>query len=84
MTMSTLTTTLPATFDQTLERVCGEFLEMPGLRITCRQAQRLWGLDECTCRQLLESLVESRFLCHRGEDAYGRLTEGRVSIPRRV
>jgi hypothetical protein len=26
-----------------LHRVYGEFLEMPGLRLTCQQAQRLWG-----------------------------------------
>ena len=84
MTTNTHTPALSATFDQTLERVCGEFLEMPGLQITCRQAQRLWGLDEHTCRQLLESLVEARFLCRRGEDGYARLTDGRVPFPRRA
>jgi hypothetical protein len=28
-----------------LRRVKGEYLEMPGLRLTPAQAQRLWGLD---------------------------------------
>ena len=31
-----------------VHRVRGEFLEMPGLRLTRAQAQRLWGLDEET------------------------------------
>ena len=57
-------------------RVWSEFLEMPGLRLTRRQAQRLWGLDEATCAQILECLVEARFLCRVGVDQYGRLTEG--------
>ena len=31
--------------DQMLQRIQGEFVEMPGLRLTAAQAQRLWGLD---------------------------------------
>ena len=46
-----------------LRRVYGEFLEMPGLRLTCQQAQRLWALDERTCAELLEFLVDAKFLC---------------------
>jgi hypothetical protein len=70
------------TNDQTLQRICGEFLEMPGLQLTCRQAQRLWGLDEHLCLQLLELLVEAKFLCRRGHDSYARLTDGQVEVPR--
>ena len=29
-----------------VRRVRGEFLEMPGLRLTAQQARRLWRLDE--------------------------------------
>jgi hypothetical protein len=66
--------------DQLVQRVCAEFLEMPGLHLSCRQAQRLWGLDERTCRGLLEYLVEQRFLsCDH--DCYSRLTEGPVTLP---
>ena len=32
-----------------LRRIRGEYLEMPGLRLTSVQAQRLWGLDARTC-----------------------------------
>jgi len=35
--------------DEVLRRVQGEFLEMPGLRLTGAQARRLWGLDADVC-----------------------------------
>ena len=62
--------------DRLLQRVCGEFLEMPGLRLTCKQAQRLWGLDEPTCRELLEYLVDAEFLRHSGPGMYARTSDG--------
>jgi hypothetical protein len=68
--------------DALLHRVYSEFLEMPGLRLTCRQAQRLWGLDELTCLRLLESLVDARFLCRLPHGMYARLSEGRLTHPR--
>lgn len=58
-----------------LRRVYGEFLEMPGLRLTCPQAQRLWGLDERTCRTLLNSLVDLKFLYNPRHGVYARLTD---------
>jgi hypothetical protein len=61
-----------------LQRVYSEFLEMPGLRLTCQQAQRLWGLDERTCLTLLEFLVDAKFLCRPGHGMYTRLTDGHV------
>ena len=45
-----------------LRRIQGEFMEMPGLRLTCRQAQRLWNLDQLVCESLLAALVDVRFL----------------------
>ena len=73
---------LPAVVtDQMLCRACSEYLEMPGLRLTRKQAQRLWGLDEATCAQLLEFLVESVFLRRSGADCYVRRSEGAESFP---
>ena len=69
-------------FDRMLQRVCGEFLEMPGLRLTCKQAQRLWGLDEPTCRELLEYLVDAKFLRHVGPGMYARTSDGVAECPR--
>ena len=45
-----------------LERVRGEFNEMPGLRLTPEQAARLWGLEPRTCREVLAQLVSASFL----------------------
>jgi hypothetical protein len=62
--------------EQILNRIRSEFLEMPGLRLTRPQAQRLWAMDEQTCREVLDSLTDARFL-QRGDDgAYARLVEG--------
>ena len=69
------------TRDAMLRRIRGEYLEMPGLRLTRQQAQRLWGLDEPTCAQLLDSLAEAKFLHRKDDGTYGRLTDGAVAAP---
>ena len=75
---------LPAVVtDQMLCRVCSEYLEMPGLRLTRKQAQRLWGLDEATCAYLLEFLVENAFLQRSGADSYVRRSAGAEPFPAR-
>jgi hypothetical protein len=43
-------------------RVRGEYVEMPGLRVTLEQACRLWQVDVSTCETLLEHLVRAGFL----------------------
>jgi hypothetical protein len=45
-----------------VERIRGEFREMPGLQLTLAQAQRLFGLDPTACRQVIEALVDASFL----------------------
>jgi hypothetical protein len=55
-----------------VERVRGEYLEMPGLSLTERQAQRLWQLEEEACRRLFEALVESGFLRQTSRGGYVR------------
>ena len=45
-----------------VDRVRGEFNEMPGLRLTPEQAARLWGLDQRACSEVLRTLVSSSFL----------------------
>ena len=64
-----------------LYRICSEFAEMPGLQLTVKQAQRLWGLDEPTCVQMLNMLVDARFLRRAEGDKYGRTTDGPVDFP---
>ncbi|RPJ79122.1 MAG: hypothetical protein EHM13_13790 [Acidobacteria bacterium] len=53
----------------TLQRVRAEFLEMPGLKLTVPQAQRLWGVDRSTCEALIEELTASRFLARTRDGA---------------
>ena len=43
-------------------RIRAEFLEMPGLRLTVTQAARLWGIDEGSCRRVIDALIGSSFL----------------------
>jgi hypothetical protein len=45
-----------------VERVRGEFNEMPGLQLTIAQAARLWGMDLRACRDVIDALVDTAFL----------------------
>lgn len=45
-----------------VDRIRGEFLEMPGLQLTLPQAAKLWGLEPVACRDVVDVLVESSFL----------------------
>jgi hypothetical protein len=68
--------------DALLNRIRGEFLEMPGLRLTRQQAQRLYGLEAALCQRALDRLVELEFLCVKSNGTYGRLSEGVQSARR--
>ena len=61
------------TTDEMLRRVRGEFLEMPGLRLTEAQARRLWGLDEAVCGAVLGSLLDAKFLFRTRDGAFMRI-----------
>jgi hypothetical protein len=71
--------TCDASPDPLLQRVCNEYLEMPGLQLTRRQAQRLWGLDEMTCHRVLDILVEAKFLRRTAHGGYARTSDGPVA-----
>lgn len=58
--------------DDVFRRVQGEFLEMPGLRLTEPQARRLWNLDQKACESLLGALVEEKFLFRTRDGAFMR------------
>ena len=62
--------------DAMVQRIRGEYLEMPGLSLTERQAQRLWHLDPDVCRSLLNALVESGFLRQTTRGGYVRANVG--------
>jgi hypothetical protein len=55
-----------------LRRIQAEFREMPGLRLTPAQAQRLWNLTRGTCDAALSYLVDHRFLFRTTDGAFIR------------
>jgi hypothetical protein len=53
-----------------VRRIRSEFREIPGLRLTSAQAERLWGLDRVTCDAVVRHLTDTRVL--------GRSVDGRI------
>jgi hypothetical protein len=49
-------------FAAVVDRVRGEFVEMPGLELTLAQAVRLWTLGADDCRFVIDALVDVGFL----------------------
>ena len=45
-----------------LDRIQGEYLELPDLRLTEGEARRLWDIDPTTCDALFGALVDVSFL----------------------
>jgi hypothetical protein len=72
-------TTLP--YQQAFERIRAEFLEMPGMRLTPEQVERLSGVESAICKCVLDDLVSAGFLCTSANGSYGRLSGTSVSQP---
>ncbi len=49
-----------------------EFAELPAMRLTLAQAQRLWSLEADLCRDVLAALVRDRFLVCTADGCYCR------------
>jgi hypothetical protein len=45
---------------------------MPGLALDRERARRLWQVDRALCGELLESLVQARFLKRKSNGRYVR------------
>jgi hypothetical protein len=65
-----------------LNRIRAEYLEMPGLRLTFQQMQRLFGIERTVCQTVLDSLVGAWFLCAKLDGHYALSTEGEIPHPR--
>ncbi len=63
--------------DDIVRRIQGEFLEMPGLRLTEPQARRLWALEPSLCSAVLAELIDDGFLLRTREGAFVRVDVGR-------
>jgi len=71
------------TIPNVLTRLRAEYLEMPGLRLTAEQVQRLCGIERIVCQSVLDALVDANFLCAKSDGTYARSTDGeRFSRPR--
>jgi hypothetical protein len=55
-----------------LMRIRGEFREMPGLRLTLRQAMRLFSLDALSCDIALRTLIEEGYLARTRQGSFIR------------
>lgn len=55
-----------------LHLIRAEYLEIPGLQLTKKQAERLWGLDSITCDAALDALVDVKFLRRTRHGGYAR------------
>jgi hypothetical protein len=60
-----------ASRDRLVHRVHAEFEELPGLRLTCRQAQRLFGLRPDICERVFAMLVGEQSLTRGPDERYG-------------
>jgi DNA-binding IclR family transcriptional regulator len=67
---------------RTLERLRAEFLEMPGLRLTLEQVQRLCGVEPTMCQAILDAMVDAKFLRRKPDGTYARLSDGELSHQR--
>ena len=68
-------TRLKSAIAELIVRVQGEYREMPGLKLTELQAQRLWGLDDGTCASVLTALVQRQFLRRTAAGTYLRMSD---------
>ena len=64
------------TEEDVLRRIQAEYREMPGLKLTPAQAQRLWNLSRATCDAALSYLVDCRFLFRTADGAFIRIDSG--------
>jgi hypothetical protein len=74
--MTAMHTSQSSSLEVHVRRIHGEYLEMPGLRLTHAQAERLWGLDTGLCADVLQVLVETGFLRRTDTGQYVRVTDG--------
>ena len=66
-----------------VRRIRCEYLEMPGLRVTAPQAQRLFGLDAITCDEVLACLLQSGFLSYTVDGMFKLTQPGDQVAPAR-
>ena len=56
--------------DELIDRVRGEYFEMPGMRLTIAQACRLWQMDATTCGAVFALLLAEGVLSRCPDGTY--------------
>ena len=68
--------------EEAVELIQMEYAEMPELKLTFWQAQRLWNLSDELCQRALAALVGSGFLARTSEGAYVHSASSRTGVAR--
>jgi hypothetical protein len=68
--------------DEAVQLIQMEYAEMPGMRLTFCQAQRLWNLSDELCQRALATLTGSGFLARTPDGAYVRSGASPISVER--
>jgi hypothetical protein len=61
-----------ADVESALDAILGGYAHMPGLRLTCAQACRLYSLSDARCQGMFDALVDAGFLTRGADGAYVR------------
>ena len=73
----------PASRRALVDRVRTEFSEMPGERLTCRQAQRLFAMRPDVCERVLAALEREGVLTRGIDGRYGSSRDSALVARRR-
>ena len=65
-----------------IQRIRAEYLDLPGLSLSARQAQRLSNLDSETCQLALDMMIRERFLRRTPQAQYVRCTTSSIARER--
>jgi hypothetical protein len=71
-------------YRQAFDRIRAEYLEMPGMRLTPAQVQRLSGVHISICALVLDDLVRAQFLNKGLDGSYARGSDGGGRIRSRM
>jgi hypothetical protein len=61
-----------ANVDSALDAILGGYAHIPGLRLTCEQACRMWTLGDARCQGMFDALVDTGFLQRGADGSYVR------------
>ena len=64
-----------------LRRLWNEYVDLPGLRLTLEQIERLMNVDAATCESVLAAMVELGLLRKAADGTYARAAVRHRSIP---